>query len=350
MYACNLEGISGVFEDLIAWPSHFLLVEFSTNIHRQVMDILKRENESLRLEVEYYRGKFLEVWHHHSSHHAGCPISLLTPPPSSRGSDEALDDASSIDRSEAHTQKRPRPCKESGDQPAAGGALFARSAATSELRDGTGGSGTWKISPKKPTKLPRWRPLADRLINQTPVAKNWWTRVDSMELGDILQGGSGIEFLLDKDSSLLRFPASENLESCSADANGPDMDEGRLIPVVNEYAQITAARSRTVGSTLRVLNIQKFIVVCLCAVVSKVLPSKRHQKMLYDITRICFGKNITEIYIRRLWATGVYLNEFIDWLASQGWGPRAALLLLICKIRCRKTKFALTADRGSASK
>jgi hypothetical protein len=81
-----------------------------------------------------------------------------------------------------------------------------------------------------------------------------------MELGDVLQGGSGIQFLLDKDSSLLRSQAPKNLESCSADAKGANMDERRFIPVVTGYARVTAAMIRTVGSTLTVLNIQNSLI------------------------------------------------------------------------------------------
>ena len=100
-----------------------------------------------------------------------------------------------------------------------------------------------------------------------------------------------------------------------------------LLTTARNYAETAATRDLSAKCAMMLVNFQKFLVLCVCAVLSQMQYPK---DVLVDITRVCFG-DISGEYAARLWRTAVFLNQLVDGLNIHGWGNRASELLLICK-------------------
>lgn len=186
---------------------------------------------------------------------------------------------------------------------------------------------SWSPSnqPPKPrdTGTKSWLPLAKKLVDLTPLAADWWKEAELFNLETIMQGGMAAQFVLDGSTKTLSIPRqTENEVSYNYGT-----EECWLLSATRAYAETAANRAFTVECVLMLVNFQKFIVLCICAVLSQTGAPKA---ALVDITRICFG-NVSEEYALRLWRTAVFLNQLVDGLGFRGWGNRASELLLICK-------------------
>ncbi len=168
-----------------------------------------------------------------------------------------------------------------------------------------------------------WMPLAKKLVNLTPLAADWWKEAESFNLETIMQGGMAAQFVLDGSTKDLLIPRRKETQVLY----NYDTEERWLLNAARAYAETAANRALTVECVLMLVNFQKFIVLCVCAVLSQTGASK---PALIDITRVCFG-NVSEEYALRLWRTAVFLNQLVDGLGFRGWGNRASELLLICK-------------------
>lgn len=96
-------------------------------------------------------------------------------------------------------------------------------------------------------------------------------------------------------------------------------EESWLLNATRGYAEIAANRALAVECVLMLVRFQKFIVLCICAVLSQMGASKA---MLVDITRICFG-DISQEY--------KCYPPLADRCLFKPAGCRASELLLICK-------------------
>ncbi|MCJ1476753.1 hypothetical protein MMC13_005422 [Lambiella insularis] len=166
-----------------------------------------------------------------------------------------------------------------------------------------------------------WLSLAKKLVDVTPLAAGWWATAEMLELDTIMQGGQAARFVLDGTVKTLSIPRRE--ESAVSYQGGSEVCY--LLAAARSYAKTAAGRALTVQCTLMLVNFQRFIVLCICAVLSHTGASK---PALVGITRICFG-NISEAYALRLWRTAVFLNQLVDGLGVRGWANRASELLLI---------------------
>jgi hypothetical protein len=167
-------------------------------------------------------------------------------------------------------------------------------------------------------------PLAKRLVVITPLAADWWKETESLNLHTIMQGGMAAQFVLDGMTKTLLITRREETEVSYDGVT----EECWLLNAARAYAEIAANRALSVECYLMFVNFQKFLVLCVCGVLSQTGASK---PALVDITRICFG-NIGEEYAFRLWRTAVFLNQLVDGLGFRGWGNRASELLLICEV------------------
>ena len=138
-----------------------------------------------------------------------------------------------------------------------------------------------------------------------------------------MQGGVAAQFVLDGTTKTLSIPRRNETEVSYSYGT----EESWLLNATRVYAEIAANRALTVECVLMLVHFQKFIVLCICTVLSQMGASKA---MLVDITRICFG-DISQDYTIRLWRTAVFLNQLVDGLGFRGWGNRASELLLICE-------------------
>ena len=168
-----------------------------------------------------------------------------------------------------------------------------------------------------------WMPLAKKLLELTPLAADWWKETEFFNLETIMQGGMAAQFVLDGSTKTLSIPRRKETEV----SYNYGTEECWLLNAAKGYAETAANRALTVECVLMLVNFQKFIVLCVCAVLSQMGASKA---ALVDITRICFG-DISEEYALRLWRTAVFLNQLVDGLGFRGWGNRASELLLICE-------------------
>ncbi len=186
---------------------------------------------------------------------------------------------------------------------------------------------SWQPSkqPPKPrnTGNNSWMPLAKKLVDLTPLAADWWKQAELFNLEAIMQGGMAAQFVLDGSTKTLSIRRRKETEG----SNNHVTEECWLLGAARGYAEIAANRSFTVECVLMLVNFQKFLVLCICAVLSQTGASK---PALVDITRICFG-DVSEEYALRLWRTAVFLNQLVDGLGFRGWGNRASELLLLCE-------------------
>lgn len=186
---------------------------------------------------------------------------------------------------------------------------------------------SWQPSnqPPKPRDngIRSWMPLAKKLVDLTPLAADWWKEAELFNLETIMQGGMAAQFVLDGSTKNLSIARRKETQI----SYKYDTEECWLLSAARAYAETAANRALTVECVLMLVNFQKFIVLCVCAVLSQTGASK---PALVDITRVCFG-NVSEEYALRLWRTAVFLNQLVDGLGFRGWGNRASELLLICK-------------------
>ena len=130
------------------------------------------------------------------------------------------------------------------------------------------------------------------------------------------------QFVLDGNTKTLSITRRKETEV----SHNYGTEECWLLSAARGYAETAANRAFTVEYVLMLVNFQKFIVLCICAVLSQTGASK---PALVDIMRICFG-NVSEEYALRLWRTAVFLNQLVDGLGFRGWENRASELLLLC--------------------
>jgi hypothetical protein len=199
----------------------------------------------------------------------------------------------------------------------------------------------WQPSSLSPqprnTGADNWKPLAKQLIDGTPQGRNWMMRIQELQIHDVINNGIAADYVSD---GLAATPYVSVNVSCPA---GSRCD---VLTAVQNYAESAATRFASANCVMMLVNFQKFLVLCICAVLSRMDFSK---EALINITRICFG-NVSDEYAVRLWRTALFLNELIDKLDIQGWGGRATQLLLVCTAQFRpKWSLSFTAFRESAS-
>ncbi|KAL9629438.1 MAG: hypothetical protein Q9164_006882, partial [Protoblastenia rupestris] len=177
---------------------------------------------------------------------------------------------------------------------------------------------SWQPSnqPPKPrdTGTKSWMPLAKKLVDLTPLPADWCKEAGSFNLETIMKGGMAAQFVLDGSTKTLSIPRRKETEV----SYNYGTEEYWLLSAAKGYAETAANRALTVECVLMLVNFQKFIVLCICAVLSQMGASK---PALVDITRICFG-DVSEEYALRLWRTAVFLNQLVDGLGFRGWGNR----------------------------
>ena len=256
--------------------------------------------------IQYLKALVDELAQHHSHNHENCQFL-----PSARLSTNRT--ALVATQSDTVSEIPKRPPKRGFDD-------------ESECTDGSRFI-SWQPSNQVPkprdTGAKSWMPLAKKLIDLTPLAADWWKKAELFHLETIMQGGMAAQFVLDGSTKTLSITRREETEV----ANNRGTEESWLLCAARRYAETTANRALTVECVLMLVNFQKFIVLCICAVLSQTGASK---PALVDITRICFG-NVSEEYALRLWRTAVFLNQLVDGLGFRGWGNRASELLLLCE-------------------
>ena len=131
------------------------------------------------------------------------------------------------------------------------------------------------------------------------------------------------QFVLDGNTKTLSITRRKETEV----SHNYSTEECWLLGAARGYAETAANRALTMECILMLVNFQKFIVLCICAVLSQIGASK---PALVDITRICFG-DVSEEYALRLWRIAIFLNQLVDSLGFRGWGNRASELLLLCE-------------------
>lgn len=153
-------------------------------------------------------------------------------------------------------------------------------------------------------------PLAKKLVDLTPLAADWRKEAELFSLENIMQGGMAAQFVLDGSTKTLSIPRRKE----TGISYNYRTEECRLLGAARAYAETAANRALTVECVLMLVNFQKFIVLCICAVLSQTGASK---PTLVDITRICFG-DVSGEYALRLWRTAVCLNQLVDGLGFRG--------------------------------
>ena len=155
---------------------------------------------------------------------------------------------------------------------------------------------SWQPSnqPPKPrdTGTKSWMPLAKKLVDLTPLAADWCKEARSFNLETIMKGGMAAQFVLDGSTKTLSIPRRKETEV----SYNYGTKEYWLLSVAKGYAETTANRALTMECVLMLVNFQKFIVLCICAILSQMGASK---PALVDITRICFG-DVSKEYTLRL--------------------------------------------------
>lgn len=130
-----------------------------------------------------------------------------------------------------------------------------------------------------------------------------------------MQGGMAAHFVLDgstKTLSILRR------EGAGASYNY-GTEECQLLSAAEGYIETAANRALTVKCVFMLVNFQKFIAFCICAVLSQMGASK---PALVDITRICFV-DVSEEYTLRL-------NQLLDGLGYRLFIHEATSVLPVC--------------------
>jgi hypothetical protein len=174
--------------------------------------------------------------------------------------------------------------------------------------------------PRK-TGARQWKKFADKLIDLTPKAMQWWPQMEMMGLYQIMETGAAAQFVLGGSSATVtdRQPG--------AVFTLPGFEEHSLINAVKAYAEGAANRTMTAQCMMSLVNLQKIVLLSTCSVLAELGVST---EALITVTRICFG-GVGDQYAVRLWRTGKYINQLVDGLGYRDWGHRASELLLICR-------------------
>ncbi|KAG8531614.1 uncharacterized protein KY384_003245 [Bacidia gigantensis] len=269
------------------------------------MNFVPQESQGDQEEyIQYLKALVYELVKHHSQDHENCQFLPSARLPTNRTALVATQ-SDPLPR----TSKRPQKRGFANEDESSEGLRFI----------------SWQPSnqPPKPrdTGTNSWMPLAKKLVDITPLAADWWKKAEFFNLETIMQGGVAAQFVLDGSTKTLSIPRQKEIEV----SYNYGAEECWLLSAAKGYAETAANRALTVECVLMLVNFQKFIVLCICAVLSQMGASKA---ALVDITRICFG-DVSEEYALRLWRTAIFLNQLVDGLGFRGWGNRASELLLI---------------------
>ena len=174
------------------------------------------------------------------------------------------------------------------------------------------------VTTTRNTGADNWKPLAQQLIDGTPQGRNWRMWIQELQVHAVINSGIAADYVSDGLAATPYVPVNV---SC------PTGPRGDILTAVQNYAESAAIRFASAKCVMMLVNFQKFLVLCICAVLSRMSFPK---EALINITRICFG-DVSDEYAVRLWRTALFLNELIDKLDIEGWGGRATQLLLVCK-------------------
>jgi hypothetical protein len=176
---------------------------------------------------------------------------------------------------------------------------------------------------RKRTSESYWKTCANRLIAETPKAQTWTSSLKEHGIHDIMKNNDAIKCLLDS-----KFEPCYSARIAASGADDIHENDDHIIDSLETYARTTAIRWRLALTALALANFQKFLVISACAVL---MEGTTPITKVYDIVRICIGKDSSDGHCKRTITTARYLNVLIDTLNIHQWGHRAGELLLICK-------------------
>jgi hypothetical protein len=179
------------------------------------------------------------------------------------------------------------------------------------------------IAKRKRTSEPQWKTCAKRLIAETPNAQTWTSSLRENGIHDIMKNGDAIQCLLDS-----KFEPRHSAQVTASGAGDIHESDDHIIISLETYARTTAMRWTLASTVLALANFQKLLVISACAVL---IEGTTPIAKVYDIVRICIGKDSSDSHCKRIITTARYLNVLIDTLNIHKWGDRAGELLLICK-------------------
>lgn len=202
------------------------------------MNFVLQESQSNQAEyIQYLKALVYELLKHHSQDHGNCQFL-----PSARLSTNGT--------ALVATQSDPLP--QTSKCPRKRG--FAN---TDELLDGFRFI-SWQPSNQHPkprdTGTNSWMPLAKKLVDNTPLAADWWRKAEFFQLETIMQGGVAAQFVLGGSTKTLSIPRQKEIEV----SHSYGAEERWLLSAAKDYAETAANRALTVECVLMLVNFQKF--------------------------------------------------------------------------------------------
>ena len=166
--------------------------------------------------------------------------------------------------------------------------------------------------------VPRWKADANRLVCATPDARSWDGVVRAAGLDEIVGTVKAASRLLDQGSHSIYDPAT-------------DIQQGTpvsLLEHVQAYARSTLRRKAIAVGSVKLAAFQEFLFLSTCVVLHTTKVISWEDVM--GTVRICCGGDRTERYCQRVLDAVKYINQLVDMLKAQGWGDRAAELVMLC--------------------
>lgn len=176
---------------------------------------------------------------------------------------------------------------------------------------------------RKRASEPHWKTCAKRLVAETPKAHSWASSLKEHGIHDIMKNHDAIQCLLDSN-----FEPRYSAQVAVSGVGNDHENDGPIVISLETYARTTAKRWTLASTALALANFQKLLVISACAVL---MEGATPIAKIYEIVRICIGKDSTDDHCKRTITTARYLNVLVDTLNIHQWGDRAGELLLLCK-------------------
>ncbi|KAH6670185.1 hypothetical protein B0J14DRAFT_114089 [Halenospora varia] len=194
-----------------------------------------------------------------------------------------------------------------------------------------------KQKPKKKTsqQAPRWKAVAEQLVDKVPDAKQWTTTKEDLGLGSINYSNTIISTISGarNDSHLNAFDTYHDLAATvtsGASSSSPD-----LIAIANAYAWITKGSQLKASFACLLRSFQELVFTSLCAVLER---NGIEVALVDDAMRICISdsdpRNLKQLRYGAVWANRMIVDLA---KAKDVWDfYRATEMVLLCGLSISK--------------
>lgn len=164
----------------------------------------------------------------------------------------------------------------------------------------------------------RWKQDAQKLIRATPNAEDWTKAVQKADLCGIIGTEQAASYLLDQGTALSPVSVTTTLQDRSL----------ALLDRIRSYAISTSRRKASASTLVKLAAFQQFLLLSACVVLRATKTAT--DSSVVEIVKICIGDR-DKRYCRRVLDAVLYVNRLVDSLSAQGWGDRAAELVMLCE-------------------